>query len=339
MFEGTQEIIEQKRKEHDLPALGVSVLFDGQISSFASGVRKRGNETPVTTDDKFHFGSCGKAVSALLIQQLVGENRLKLSDRLEDIFTDQPLHPDIANIKVSQLLTHSAGLAVNYEGDMSLDKKDIISNILSDAPPTPKDQFEYSNVGYILLGAIAEKQTGKGYQTLVTERIFEPLNMQTAGFGSMADSASDIPNQPWGHSKENGQAINEDNPSLYDAAGRIHASMGDWMKFLQHRMENSYTLNHSQEVLTGQGSAYTSSGMHSLNNGAVLTHDGSNTLNRAKVVLLPKQQIAFCLTSNDGSKAAELAINEVSDKLAQEIASEIQKKHQPTIHKTGGITD
>ena len=66
------------RKKHDLPALAVVVVKDGQICDRAAvGVRKWGDPTPVTTNDAFHIGSCTKSMTATLTAILLDEGKLR----------------------------------------------------------------------------------------------------------------------------------------------------------------------------------------------------------------------------------------------------------------------
>ena len=55
----------------------------------------------------------------------------------------------------------------------------------------------YSNQGYAIVGAMLEKITGQDYETLMTEKLFKPLHMDTAGFGP--PGTTDKVDQPWGH--------------------------------------------------------------------------------------------------------------------------------------------
>src|SRR5947209_1108017 len=74
----TSQILEALRKKHDLPALAVVVVKDGKICDrAATGVRKRGDPTRVTTNDIFHIGSCTKSMTATLVAMFVEEGRLR----------------------------------------------------------------------------------------------------------------------------------------------------------------------------------------------------------------------------------------------------------------------
>jgi CubicO group peptidase (beta-lactamase class C family) len=65
------------------------------------------------------------------------------------------------------------------------------------AASPPGSQYEYSNVGYVLAGAIAERITGQAWEELIAKTIFQPLGMTSAGFGGLG-TAGKI-DQPWPH--------------------------------------------------------------------------------------------------------------------------------------------
>ena len=69
--------LEPLRAKFDLPALAVAVLKTGKLEAIgAVGVRKFGANAPVTLDDRFHLGSCTKAITATLIAKLVEDKKL-----------------------------------------------------------------------------------------------------------------------------------------------------------------------------------------------------------------------------------------------------------------------
>src|SRR5262245_37043357 len=82
------EILEAVRKKYDLPAMAGAVVFREEIVSGASGVRKYGDETPVTHDDQFHLGSCTKSMTATLAGMMVEEGKLKWESTLAELLPD-----------------------------------------------------------------------------------------------------------------------------------------------------------------------------------------------------------------------------------------------------------
>src|SRR5690606_16090689 len=94
---------------------------------------------------------------------------------------------------------------------------------------------EYSNAGFTIAGAMLEQATGKPFGELLTEHLFEPLGMSSAGFGNPATRTR--PEQPHGHRMVNGKPVaippgpRDDNPSAITPAGRVHASIMDFARY------------------------------------------------------------------------------------------------------------
>ena len=95
----------------------------------------------------------------------------------------------------------------------------------------PGTRFAYSNLGYTLAGAMLEKVSGKTWDELITERIFAPLELRSAGLGCQA-SLGRI-DAPLGHAEVNGKiesflgGPNCDNPPIIGPAGIVHMSVLD----------------------------------------------------------------------------------------------------------------
>src|SRR5688572_495278 len=79
------QALEISRKKHKLPALAVVVVKDGKIvDRAATGVRKSGDPTPVTTNDVFHIGSCTKPMTATLTAMLIEAGKLRWDTTIGD---------------------------------------------------------------------------------------------------------------------------------------------------------------------------------------------------------------------------------------------------------------
>src|SRR5262245_38420614 len=176
------------------------------IAQGAAGVRKRGTAERITLDDRFHLGSCTKAMTATLIAVLVEEGKLNWTTTLGELFADtlKPMHPAWEKVTVRQVLAHRAGLPFEPDGlnpvfstlrelmrppralpgTLPQQRLEIARQSLSRPPRIPPDtRFYYSNVGYVLAGAVLEQLTGRAWEELMRERLFQPLGISTGGFG------------------------------------------------------------------------------------------------------------------------------------------------------------
>ena len=95
----------------------------------------------------------------------------------------------------------------------------------------------YSNQGYAIVGAMLEKLTGTPWETLITERLFKPLHMDSAGFGPPGTIGG--MDQPWGHIRKLAITVplQADNPPAIAPAGRVHCSLDDLARFTIFHMQ------------------------------------------------------------------------------------------------------
>lgn len=166
-----------------LVSKGGEVLYAG-----ASGFRDAEKKIPHDRESIFQVGSLTKQFTAAIIMQLVGEQKLSLSDPLSKYFNGFR-HGD--KITIKHLLTHTSGI-FNYTNDTTLMQSDVSGHYSKEqmldlirgyAPDfDPGARFNYSNSGYFILGYIVEKATGKSYEHNVRERILQPLEMNNSGF-------------------------------------------------------------------------------------------------------------------------------------------------------------
>ena len=141
-------------------------------------------------DTKFRVGSTTKSFTALLILQLVQEGKLTLDAKLCDLLPAFNRNK-FGKITIDHLLRHTAGFPdynshanfFNDVHDYRLSDTGIIRRISEyDLLSEAGTMFNYSNDGYILLGAIIEKVTGKPYETVLKEKILIPCGMVSTGY-------------------------------------------------------------------------------------------------------------------------------------------------------------
>jgi CubicO group peptidase (beta-lactamase class C family) len=154
----------------DLPGAAVVVLANGEvIHSRAYGLANVELGVANTTRTKFRLASVTKSFTSLAVLQLVEQGRLRLEDPLS------PYVPDFVGgdkITIHHLLSHTAGLP----DFMSFDEAKRLPR-----DSAPGERLNYSNIGYIALGRVIAKVTGKTYETYLREAIWSPLGMNETG--------------------------------------------------------------------------------------------------------------------------------------------------------------
>jgi CubicO group peptidase (beta-lactamase class C family) len=256
-----------RRSEHF--GLAAAVLRGQRIiAQGAAGVRKRGAPQRITLEDKFLLGSSTKAMTATLVAMLVEEGKLSWTTTLGEVFADtvKPMHPTWQNVTLRQVLAHRAGLPFETDGPgrvfdlfrapyaslnsvaelmrpprarlgtVPQQRLEIARLALSRPPVIPPDtKYWYSNEGYVIAGAVLEHLTGRAWEELLSERLFQPLGIRTGGFGQPGTPGK--VDQPWGHSAFVGKPIDPGSPAAqfpfyYGPAGLAHMSITDWSKFI-----------------------------------------------------------------------------------------------------------
>jgi CubicO group peptidase (beta-lactamase class C family) len=174
------------------------VKYQGKIIyekgfGFADKNTKRAN----SGQTQFRIGSTSKQFTAMLIMQLVNENKLSLNDSAGKYL------PGFSNggVTIEQLLTHQSGIPDYLSDDEYLAKiltkeystGQLIKQFCSDSLEfTPGTQIQYSNAGYVVLAGIIEKISGKKYGDVLAEKIFIPLNMTQSYFGKEGHDLSKL---------------------------------------------------------------------------------------------------------------------------------------------------
>ena len=336
-----EKVLEQYRESNDVPALGAAIVRINKPTVIAVvGVRKRDDKTKAKTTDKFHLGSCTKAMTATLIARLVEQGKLKWDTPLEKMFPDLAgeTSSHLKPVTLAHLLAHQSTLKdleqslywkLSEKSDPAEQRLAAVKQALAqDSRKKPGESFHYANINYVVAASAAEQATGKSWEELIQAEIFNPLKMKSAGHGSMAKPGKI--DQPWSHygdGKPIGPGPYGDNPTVMGPAGRVHCSLADWSAFVTDHLkgaqgkqgvlqEASYKLLHTPEFT---GSSYTRGGWGSSKTpaGAVLAHDGSNTLNYSTAMLLPEKGLAILVVCNQGdtAKGGAVACQQVRDAL------------------------
>lgn len=341
------------RQRHDLPALAAAVVVDGQVKSRAAvGVREYGRSVPVSVTDRFHLGSCTKAMTATLLATLVEERRLEWETTLAEALPDlrSQMAPRYQRVTVAMLLCHRGGFPpladpkesptreelFRLQGTRTEQRRQFVERMVRQEPAyEPGTRTLYSNAGYMVAGHVAEVVGGASYEALVRQRLFRPLGMTTAGFGPMGTARR--VDQPRQHLRrgDRHEAIlpgpRADNPPVYQSAGRVHCSIGDWAKFVAlharvgegrpallapETMRRLHTPPYGDDAAMGWFVVERAWG-----GGAVLHHAGSNTLNFAVAWVAPRKRFAVLVATNEGGEAAERTSDAVAAAMVERYAA------------------
>jgi CubicO group peptidase (beta-lactamase class C family) len=353
--------------QYRLPALAAAVVKDGNIvAAGAVGTRRLGTDNPVGLDDRFHIGSDAKAMTALLAAMLVEQGKLRWESTVAEVFSElagtvasQGGAPQVGSIRLDQLLSHTSGIPSDTEADekllldsyaqtgLNLDELRywIVKHLVAQPlPSAPGERFAYANMGYLLVGAMIERVAGATWEELVATRIFDPLELDTAGFGPPASLGRiDAPlghrPMPDGTAKPMLAGPNGDNPEVMGPAGTVHLSILDFAAWAGWNagdgkrgpaLVKPETLRkmHAPVVdIPPRPDAKPGTpppGKYGLGWGTVslpfapeplIFHGGSNEMNLAYIFLQPSADFGVVMTTNIGGEMADSALKALGREL------------------------
>ena len=137
-----------------------------------------------TLDTSFNVGSINKTMTAVAVMRLVQDGRMRLTDTIGTYIPEYPNRAIADHVTIHQLLTHTGGTGDIFDEDwedyrLTLRTHDDYLKHFGSRGPThaPGARFQYSNYGFVLLGAIIERVTGRAYYDAVAELVYRPAHM------------------------------------------------------------------------------------------------------------------------------------------------------------------
>ena len=248
--ESINEWLESVRRQHNIPAMGAIVFrADTILARGITGVRRSNSTSAVEENDRFQLGSNTKAITATVLATLVEEGKLTWTTTLADVFPElrDSMSKDFRAVTIDLLLSHHGGISP-FEDTEDKDFKSIprlsgtpaerraafTAWVLRGKPGSQVGKGLYSNGGYMIAGAIAERIANESWESLVQVRVFKPLGLT----GSFAWSNSPDVNQPWGHHETRDGAkpvdprdADERLPAIIWPAGAVELSLNDYAQF------------------------------------------------------------------------------------------------------------
>ena len=233
-FGAVETYVKGEMDRQHIPGLALLVARDGKtVRAQGFGFANLEHRVTVKPETIFQSGSVGKQFTATAVMMLVEEGKIGLDDSITKYFPEAPATWE--PVTVRHLLSHTGGFT-DYPKDFDF-RKDyteaelfkVVAAIPLAFPPGTK--WKYSNLGYLTLGILIHRVTGKFYGDMLEERIFQPLGMQTTRIMSEADI---IPNRAAGYRLVKGQVKNQEwvSPTLNTTAdGSLYSSILDLAKW------------------------------------------------------------------------------------------------------------
>ena len=360
------DMLEPYLTKYQLPALAAAVVVEGNVVAVgAVGTRKAGEKIPVTRDDRFHLGSDTKAMTSLLAAMFVEEGKLRWDSTIAEVLPDlvKDGDPQLKRVTVEQFLSHTSGLPADDDAfaklleqammeDGNLDEmrawlvRQFSKRHLASKPGTT---FAYANMNFVIVGVMLERISGKTWEELVRERVFEPLGLRSAGLGPQA-TLGEI-DAPLGHVMvgQKPKALlagpNGDNPPVIGPAGTSNMSVLDFARWAgwhagegkrapalvkPETLRKLHTAVISMPEKKNALPGTPSNGKYALGwgevevpwaSGPLLYHGGSNRLNLAHIWLEPRRDFAMVTLTNIATADANHALFALAAELYAKFAT------------------
>ena len=278
-------------------------------------------------------------MTATLTAMFIEEGKLGWNTTIAEVFPELKgkMDKSYESVSVEQLLTHHGGCpahpppaawrrAWEQQGTASEQRYEFIQAVLNKPPETPPGKkFVYSNQGYAIIGAMLEKIAGKPWEALLTERLFQPLGMKSAGFG--VPGAIGSVDQPWGHTGSGAKAkpAQSDNPPAIGPAGIVHCSLDDLARYTILHLQRGlgadrllkpetfrklHTPPAGQEYACGWVSV-----KRGWAKGKALMHNGSNNMWYVVIWLAPERNFSVVVGANIAGSEAEQGCDDVASSM------------------------
>jgi D-alanyl-D-alanine carboxypeptidase len=242
-----QESLNDFVRDGSVPGALASVRDrDGRTTNLTAGVGDIRTKAKVPTDGYIRIASNTKMFTAVAILQLAGEGKLRLDDSVDKYLPGviRGKGFDARKITIRNLLQHTSGIQTDtFLGQGGIvpirntyfEPRDLVDSALAQgAKSKPGKEFSYSNTGYVILGLVAQKVTGRPFAEVITKRIVDRIGLKRTYYPGPGDRAIRDPH-PHGYLLDEKGAlvdITEFDPSIAGAAGQIISTPSDLNQFL-----------------------------------------------------------------------------------------------------------
>jgi CubicO group peptidase (beta-lactamase class C family) len=317
-------IVHAEMENQHIPGLALLVARNGvAIRSEGFGLANVELNVPVKPETIFQSGSIGKQFTAAAVLMLADAGKIGLDDPLSKYFAPGPGWWN--QVTIRELLSDTAGFT-DYPKDFDLRKdysEEELLKMVEAIPPAypPGTSWAYSNLGYVTLGILIHRVSGRYFGDFLQERVFNPLGMSTTRIMSEADI---IPNRAAGYVLDKGQLKNQEwvAPSANSTAdGSLYFTILDlarWDAALytekvlkessKREMWTVATLRDGKPNRAGYGFGWF---VESQNGHRVVEHDGRWQGFDTQISRYPDDGLTVVVLTNLGSADAHLIADKV----------------------------
>lgn len=326
-----QQYITAWMSQNQIPGVAVAIYYQGKDHYYNFGVADTSTNQPVTQNTIFELASVSKSITATLLGICVEQGKCRLNDPVTKYL------PALANnnndainqVTLQELATHTAGfprtsdeIGVTDPTSANADSQ-LMSNLAQWQPSYPiGTQYQYSNIGFGLLGEAVSNALGTNYSDAIQQYIFQPLNM-TSSFVTVPEDQMNRYAQGY---NTQGEPAPHYQTSAWPGGGGVRSSSSDMLQYLKANMgvsnissQLSAAMNLTEQGYFNVNPNFTqglSWQLKNLQNLNVVNKNGMNQGFNTYVAMVPQQKMAIVVLANKrGVKPNQIA-NQILHALA-----------------------
>jgi D-alanyl-D-alanine carboxypeptidase len=332
-------------REQGYAGLSLAIVRDGKVV-LAKGYGKRLVEqgTPVEPDTPFAIGSVTKQFICACVLLLAEDGKLAVEDK---VVKYEPSLSRAGDISLHDLMTHISGYPDFYPLDF-VDRR-LVKPVRADALLAeyaganldfePGSRWSYSNTGYMVLGSVVAKVSGKPLGQFIKERILDPLSMTHSAF----EPGEDMKGKTRGYTSF---ALGPLEPAEPEASGWLHAAGGMWasapdlarwdLALLEGRIlkpESFRVMATPRTLKNGQTTGYGCGlNIRQMDGETVLAHGGAVSGFLSFNALIPRTRSAVIILTN----TEHLPVDALYSKILRLLVDDYKKEGTPHVPKVHG---
>lgn len=352
-FTAVRAFIQKKMAEQGIPFIAVAVARDGKVLwEDGFGLADREKRIPATAHTPYYAASVTKSITSTAVMVLSEHKQLMLDAPVNNYLATAKVHSpmwDASTATVRQVATHTAGLTTyarkcvvadnscRVSTDKAIERYGILFS-------PPGDHFDYSNLGYGILGDVVAHVSGKSYGNFIRDEVFQPLGMTNCSLDMMPEPEQVAAAQYDSTSHERSPPSASDTPG----ASSVHCSVHDLTLFGMFMLKNhlpsqrpilsdkSIDIMLDSTVDAGNGEQYgigcwVQPDLYGYR--SVFAQGGTND-SFAVLQMIPSEKIVVAVLANTGTTLPSTIVEELLSELLPRFAEARKKaasipKHEP----------
>lgn len=288
LIDRTRQLLERMTSADKFSGAVLIAKSGRPVFARAYGLADREHQIPITLDTRFGMASVGKMFTAIAVLQLVEARKVRLDDPVGKYLTDYPNQEVASKVTIRELLNHTGGTGDIFGPEFNTHTSELHTNgdyirLFGSRPLRfePGSRFEYSNYGYVILGAVIDRVSGQKYDDYVRNHIYIPAGMTSTALPEPGDKP--VPNLGLGYTRRGGETWHTSRGAEQvrgTASGGGYTTVTDLLH-LANALDGNKLLDARDTELLKTGDGATPIGIHYTYGFEVVTLNGVRSFGKA----------------------------------------------------------